>query len=152
VRKITTEGVISTVAGNGTSGYSGDGGLATSAELNSPTGLAVDSSGNLYIADTNNQRIREVSAASGNISTVAGDGNCCFWGDGGAATSAYLSGPQGIAVDAAGNLYIADTNNQRIRKVSSGIISTMPAPAATGSPATAEQLPARSWPIRWVSP
>jgi uncharacterized repeat protein (TIGR01451 family) len=131
VRKVSTQGVISTVAGNGTSGYSGDGGLATSAELNYPTGLAMDASGNLYIADSNNHRIREVSAASGNISTVAGDGNCCFGGDGGAATSAYLNYPQGIAVDTAGNLYIADTNEQRIRKVSTtGIISTI---AGTGN-------------------
>jgi len=124
VRKISTAGGISTVAGNGTAGYSGDGGAATSAKLNSPESVAVDSSGNLYIADTNNQRIRKVTAAGG-ISTIAGTGTAGYAGDGGNATSAELNGPRGIALDAANIIYIADTANYRVRKVTTaGVIST----------------------------
>ena len=83
----------------------------------------MDSAGNLYIADTVNNRIRKVS--NGVITTVAGNGTCCFSGDNGPATSAQLYGPQGVAVDSAGNLYIADTGNNRIRKVSNGVITTV---------------------------
>ena len=118
LRLDATTGVLTLVAGNGTSGFSGDGGPATSAQLNAPAGLAVDSNGNLYIADTLNNRIREV--AGGLISTVAGTGIAGFSGDNGSSTSALLSGPTGVAVDADGNLYIADTLNHRIRKVGSG--------------------------------
>ena len=127
IRKVTAStGVITTVAGNGTAGYSGDGSAATSAEINSPAGVAVDSSGNIYIADTSNNRIRKVTISTGKISTVAGNGTAGFYGDGGAATSAMLSSPYGVAVDANGNIYIADYSNQRIRKVTStGIISTV---------------------------
>lgn len=123
VREITPAGVITTVAGNGTEGFSGDGGAATSAQLDTPTGVAVDGSGNLYIADSHNQRIRKVSG--GTISTVAGTGVAGFSGDGGAATSAQLALPTGIAVDAAGSLYIADTNNHRVREVANGTITTI---------------------------
>ena len=108
IRKVDASGNITTVAGNGTHGYSGDGGAATSASLNNPSGVAVDGAGNIYIADTYNQRIRKVDA-SGNISTVAGNGSFGFSGDGGAATSASLDDPFGVAVDSAGNIYIADT-------------------------------------------
>jgi len=124
VRKVDTSGTIKTVAGNGTYGYSGDGGAATSAEMRDPWGLAVDASGNLYIADRYNYRVRMVSP-SGTITTVAGNGNCCYGGDGGPATSAELYDPTGVAVDAAGNVYIADYYNERVRKVAGGTITTV---------------------------
>ncbi len=117
IRKVTPAGVISTVAGNGTKGFSGDGGPATSAQLGQPEGMAVDSAGNLYFADSSNNRIRKVTPA-GVISTVAGNGAAGFSGDGGLALTAQLNGPTGVAVDSAGNLYIADSDNNRIRKVS----------------------------------
>ncbi len=130
IRKIDASGDISTVAGTGTAGFSGDGGAATSAEIANPFGVALDGAGNLYIADTFNNRIRKVDA-SGNISTVAGTGTGDFSGDGGAATSAAINSALGVALDGAGNLYIADTNNHRIRKVdASGNISTV---AGTGT-------------------
>jgi sugar lactone lactonase YvrE len=119
-------GDITTVAGNGAAGFAGDGGLATSAELNYPESVSVDSSGNLYIADLDNNRIREVSAATGVITTIAGTGTAGFSGDGGAATSANINQPYGIAIDASGNVYFADYNNCRIREISSsGTISTV---------------------------
>jgi trimeric autotransporter adhesin len=125
IRKVNTTGIITTVAGNGTRGYSGDGGAATSTELNLPQAVAVDAVGNLYIADRNNHRIRKVTT-NGIISTVAGNGTAGFSGDGGAATSARLNYPQAVAVDEAGNLYIADRDNNRIRKVrSNGTIITI---------------------------
>jgi sugar lactone lactonase YvrE len=125
IRKVDTSGIITTVAGNGIAGYAGDGGAATSAMLSNPFGVAVDAAGNLFIADSGNQRIRKVST-SGIITTVAGNGTYGYSGDGGAATSAMLSDPYGVTVDAAGNLFIADSGNQRIRKVStSGIITTV---------------------------
>jgi len=110
-------GDISTVAGIGTSGYSGDGNAATLAALNFPHGVTVDSSGNLYIADTNNHVVREVLKASGTILTIAGDGTAGFAGDGGPATDAMLNAPYATALDAAGNLYIADSDNNRIREL-----------------------------------
>jgi uncharacterized protein (TIGR03437 family) len=125
IRKVTPAGTISTVAGNGTLGFSGDGGSPTSAELRLPDGVAVDSAGNIFIADETNNRIRKVTAA-GTISTVAGNGTAGFSGDGGFATSAELFEPGGIAVDGAGNLFIADSMNNRIRKVTpAGTISTV---------------------------
>jgi sugar lactone lactonase YvrE len=116
--------IISTVAGNGILGYSGDNGLATAAKLNYPENIAIDMAGNLYIADFSNNRIRKVSS-NGIISTIAGNGTPGFSGDGGAATSAALWGPYGVTLDALGSLYIADRENNRIRKVNTtGIIST----------------------------
>ena len=122
IRKVSN-GVITTVAGTSSfpGGFSGDNGPATSAQLSSPSGVAVDSAGNLYIADTGNNRIRKV--ASGTITTVAGGGPSL--GDNGPATSAQLSSPSGVAVDSAGNLYIADAGNGRVRKVSNGVIGTV---------------------------
>jgi sugar lactone lactonase YvrE len=125
IRKINTSGTISTVAGNGTSGSYGDGGLATAAALNYPNGVALDKFGNLYIADHGNSRIRMVNT-SGIISTIAGNGNAGYSGDGGPAIRAQLQGPRGVAVDATGNIYIADTDNSHVRKVNTlGIISTL---------------------------
>jgi len=128
IRKITaSSGVITTFAGNGSYGYSGDNGAATSATLEHPDGVALDSSGNLYIADVGNMVIRKVTASSGVITTVAGDGQYGDSGDNGAASSAMLFDPHGVAVDSAGNIYIADTLNSVIRKVaaSSGVITTV---------------------------
>jgi sugar lactone lactonase YvrE len=118
VRKVAaTTGIITTVAGNGIYGYAGDGGAATSAILYNPHGVALDASGNLYIADTVNNRVRRVAATTGIITTLAGDGIGTFAGDSGAATSASLNYPNGVALDASGNLYIADQYNHRVRKV-----------------------------------
>jgi len=126
IRKVSN-GVISTIAGNGTSGYGGDGGPATSAELNVPYGVAVDSAGAVYIADTWNNRIRKVS--NGIITTVAGNGTAGYSGDNGSATAAQLDQPIGVAVDAAGDFYIAEYASNgvpgRIRKVSDGVITTV---------------------------
>jgi uncharacterized protein (TIGR03437 family) len=147
IRKVSASGIITTVAGNGTQGFSGDGGPAISAFLNNPEGVAVDASGNLFIADSGNSRIRKVSA-SGIITTVAGNGSGSFAshpGDGGPATSVPLS-PFGVAVDASGNLFIADSGNGRIRKVSaSGIITTVAGGgngsfSGDGGPATSASL------------
>ena len=132
----TSTGEASIVAGNGTAGYSGDGGQATAAQLNNPGGIVVDSAGNLFIADSYNYIVREVAASSGVITTVAGDripnGNS---GNGGPATSASLSDPVALALDRAGNLYIADANNAVVRMVavSTGIITTFAGNGSYGS-------------------
>ena len=146
IRKVDAAGVITTVAGDGTPGYGGDGGAAVAARLSSPTGVAPDAAGNLYIADSFNSRIRKVDAA-GVITTVAGDGTFGYGGDGGAAVAAQLSGPEGVALDAAGNLYIADRSNNRIRKVDAGtgVITTVAGTgtqgySGDGGPAVAAQL------------
>jgi uncharacterized protein (TIGR03437 family) len=142
IRKVSN-GVITTVAGNGKFGFGGDNGPATNAQLYLPHGLAVDSSNNLYIADTYNNRIRKVS--NGVIATMAGTGSPGFGGDNGPAASAQLNSPYGVAVDSAGNLYIADYDNDRIRKVSNGVISTVVGSGTVGfsgdnGPATSAQL------------
>ncbi len=125
IRKVNTAGVISTFAGNGTVGYTGDGAAAAAAQLDSPTRVKVDLAGNVYIADAGNNAIRKVDL-SGNISTIAGNGTAGFGGDGGPAGSALLNAPQDMAVDSTGILYIADYKNSRIRKVDlSGNISTI---------------------------
>ena len=117
IRKVTTDGNINTFAGDGNMGFAGDGGQALGAAFNSPQGLAMDAAGNLYIADTNNDRIRKVTT-DGKIVTIAGSGTAAgYAGDGGPAVSALLNHPRGVAVDGAGNVYIADTYNQRIRVV-----------------------------------
>jgi sugar lactone lactonase YvrE len=125
VRMVDPSGIITTIAGNGTQGYTGDGGAATLAQLHHASGISIDNAGNLYIAEIENNCIRKISTG-GMISTVAGNGSRGYSGDGGAATSALLSGSSGIFVDAAGTMYIADCNNNRIRKVDpSGTITTI---------------------------
>lgn len=125
IRKVDTAGIISTVAGNGTAGFTGDGGAATTAEIKYPYGISVDIPGNVYIADCGNNRIRKVST-SGIITTMAGNGVASFSGDGGQATDAELYGPFGVAADGLGNIYIDDQTNVRIRAVNAlGIISTI---------------------------
>ncbi|MFI0742250.1 RICIN domain-containing protein [Streptomyces sp. NPDC021100] len=145
VRKVTTDGKISTYAGTGAGTFGGDGGLATAAQLQYPAAVAVDSTGTVYIADRYNQRVRKVTA-DGKISTYAGAGAGTFGGDGGPATAAQLNYPAGVAVDSTGSLYIADVNNHRVRKVTTdGKISTYAGAGAgtfsgDGGPATAAQL------------
>lgn len=125
IRKVNSSGIITTVAGNDTAGYNGDTGLATLAKLNYPSDVAVDAAGNIYISDYGNNRIRKVNT-SGFISTIAGTGALGYSGDGGLATAAQIDIPEGVAIDALGNIYIADCGNQRIRKVNTfGIISTV---------------------------
>jgi sugar lactone lactonase YvrE len=143
VYKVDTKGIITTVAGNGIKGYSGNGGHATSAELNYPTSVAVDAAGNLYIAA--GFCVRKVNT-NGIITTVAGNGTPGFSGDGGPAASAELNYPASVAADASGNLYIADIANNRIRKVDTkGIISTVvgngtQGTSVGGGPATSHEL------------
>ncbi len=145
IRKINTSGVITTIAGNGLAGFSGDGGPAASASLNFPWGVAVDGTGNIYIADQSNCRVRKINS-SGTISTIAGTGSCFIGGDGGPAVSALVQYPLGVACDGSGNVYIADYGNNRIRKInSSGIISTIAGSptygfAGDGGPSTASKL------------
>lgn len=123
--KINSSGVATAVAGTiFVCGFAGDGGLATSAQLNTPYGIAVDKAGNLYIGDSSNNRIRKVNKA-GTITTITGDGNCGFTGDGGVATSAEVCFPEGVGVDTRGNVYLADNGNGRVRKISAGIINTI---------------------------
>ena len=125
VLQIRRETVILAIAGTGTAGYSGDGGLATEARLNGPYGMALDAAGNLYVSDRNNNRIRRIDR-DGIITTVAGTGVPGFSGDGGPATAAKLNSPIGLAVDAAGSLYIADGGNNRVRRVDAdGVITTV---------------------------
>jgi sugar lactone lactonase YvrE len=125
VRKINPSGIITTIAGNGINGFSGDGGPATAAEIFYPMQVALDNSGNIYIVDAGNNRIRKVNT-SGIITTIAGIDTFGYWGDGGQATNAALDYPNGVAVDGSGNVYIVDDANGVIRKVNtSGIISTV---------------------------
>jgi uncharacterized protein (TIGR03437 family) len=139
-------GTIQTVAGNNSSGFFGDNGVATNAEMNQPYGVAVDAAGNVYISDSGNNRIRVVNAANGNITTYAGTGFNQYGGDGGPAVNASIYRPYGLAVDAAGNLYIADNGNNRIRRVGTdGKISTVAGTGTAGNsgdggPATSAQL------------
>jgi hypothetical protein len=124
---VKATGDIITIAGNGTAGYSGDNGPATAAELHGPDGVTFDSAGDLFIADSGNNVVREVVKATGDIITVAGDGTAGYNGDNGPATAAELNFPRTVAVDSAGDLFIADTDNNRIREVirSTGVIITV---------------------------
>lgn len=146
IRKISVDGTISTIAGTGTAGYSGDGGPATAATLRYPTSVAIDTLGNLYISDNQNYTIRKIEVATGTITTVCGNGTRGYTGDGGPASAAQLYGPEYISFDKAGNLYIAEISQNVVRKINTtGIISTI---AGTGTlgyngdgiPATAAQL------------
>ena len=145
IRKVNPTGTITTVAGTGVSGYSGDGGPATLANLNYPRAVAADGSGSFYIVDAGNTRVRKVDPA-GTITTVAGTGVSGYSGDGGPATLARLASPFGLELDASGNLYIVDTGNQRVRKVdTSGVITTFAGNGYAGStgdggPATAARF------------
>ncbi|RBM13184.1 RICIN domain-containing protein [Streptomyces sp. PT12] len=145
VRKVSADGTISTVAGTGAAGFAGDGGPATSARLNKPFGVLVDSTGVLYVAEWGNDRIRKITA-DGKISTIAGTGAASFGGDNGPAVSAHLRAPYSLALDSAGALYIADASNHRVRKISTdGKITTVAGTGTAGSkgdggPATSAQL------------
>lgn len=151
VRKVDTAGVITTIAGNGAAGFSGDGGPATAAAFYNPVRTIADNAGNVYVADQSNHRVRRIDAATGIITTVAGNGagnpqNGAFSGDGGPATQASLNNPTALALDAAGNLYLSDQFNQRVRKVdTNGIITTVAGNGTQGflgdgGPATSAQL------------
>ena len=140
-------GLVATVAGNGVQGYAGDGGPAVVASVDSPWGLAVDGGGNLYVADMHNQRIRRIDAATGVITSVAGTGQPGFSGDGGAAGVAALRMPRGVSLDAAGNVFLADSSNHRVRRVdaATGLITTIvgdgtQAYAGDSNPAVAASL------------
>ena len=145
VYRVRPTGALSRLAGTGASGFAGDGGPAVEAKLASPYGVAVDGSGNVYIADTNNSRIRKV-AADGKITTLAGTGCCGYSGDGGPAAGAQLSNPFAVALDGAGNVFVADSSNQRIRRIGvDGIISTVAGNGSSGfsgdsGPATGAQF------------
>jgi sugar lactone lactonase YvrE len=147
VRMVNSSGIISLVAGNGIAGATGDGSPATSAKLNFPSGLAVDTFGNVYIADMANSKIREVWKSNGNIYTFAGNGTPGSAGDNGAAGSAQLRAPQGVHLDIYGNLYVADGPNFTVRRISgsSSIITTVVGVGTSGStgdngPANAAKL------------
>ncbi len=152
VFQMNAAGILTRVAGTSSVGYSGDGGLATNAQLSTARygGLAVDGSGNVYIADSYNKVIRKVAAATGIITTVAGTGTHGHSGDGGPATSAALNFPTSVAVDGFGNLYIADSDNYRVRRVTAatGIITTVAGNGSAGNdlgdggPATSATLSA----------
>ncbi len=147
VRKVSPGGTITTIAGTGIAGFSGDGGPAALAQLYTPVGVAVDGQANVFIADDRNNRVRKVSPG-GTITTIAGTGTRGVSGDGGAAASAQLNHPAAVAVDGQGNVYIADTENSRVRKVSAGMITTIAGTgkagifgfSGDGGPATTAQL------------
>ncbi len=132
IRKVVwSTGLIYTIVGTGAASYSGDGGQATDAEINNPTGLCIDGQDNLYIADFSNQRVRVVPLSTGIINTIAGNGVVNFYGDGGPATAAELDYPEAEAVDKSGNIYIVDEDNNRVRMINGSILTGIqPAQAA----------------------
>ena len=141
IRMVSSSGIITTIAGTGVDGYSGDNGQATLAQLYNPRGVTVDTSGKIYILDRFNKRIRLIN--NGIITTIAGTGSDGYGGDTGPASLAVLNYPQGIATDTKGNLYIADTENYRVRLVTStGIITTIAGTGTSGN--SADNIPATS--------
>jgi sugar lactone lactonase YvrE len=146
VRKVTAStGIITTIAGTGTKGYSGDGGAATSAMIGAIIGIAIDASGNVYIADQSNNRVRKITAATGIITTITGSTSAGYTGDGGAATAATLSGPSDVLVDGSNNVYIVDNGNNVVRLITSstGIISTVYGDGTNGFTGVQTQLKAQ---------
>ena len=144
--------VITTVVGTGIAGYSGDGSQATAASLNGPFGVTLDAAGDLFIGDLNNNRIREVNAVTHIITTVVGNGTASYSGDGSQATAASVNSPYGIALDAAGDLFIVDSYNQRVREVNAitQVITTVAGNGiegygGDGAPATAASLKFPTW-------
>ena len=151
IRKLSAAtGIITTFAGTGASGYSGDGGVATAAKLKDPQGVEIALNGDVYIADTSNHAVRRVAAATGVITTVAGTGSSGYSGDGGAATAAELNSPESVTVTATGEIYVADTGNDAVRKFAvGGAISTAAGTgvggySGDGGPPTSAQLDAPS--------
>jgi sugar lactone lactonase YvrE len=150
VRKISSDGRITTVAGTGVRGYSGDGGPAVKAQLDQPQGFAFDRAGNLYVSDSANNRVRRIDARTGIITTIAGNGQQGYSGDGGPATKATLSDPYGLAFDARGNLYVAEPDDGVVRRIDPrGVITTFAGTghlgfSGDGGPATKAKL---SWPF-----
>ncbi|MES2704232.1 MAG: Ig-like domain-containing protein [Bacteroidota bacterium] len=134
VRKINTSGIISTIGGNGTYGYSGDGGPALSAQMKQPNGVIADAAGNVYVSEYAGNRVRRIDATTGIITTYAGNGTAGYGGDGGPSTSSILNGPAGMAFDMYGNLLICDVENHRVRRVdaTTGIITTYAGTGAYG--------------------
>ena len=126
IYKLDTSGILSVFAGTGTAGFFGDSGPASTAELNEPVSMAVDTSGNIYIGDANNHRVRKIDIITGIITTIAGTGTPTFGGDGGPATAADIVSPSGLYVDKRGNIYVSDFGNRRIRYINNaGIITTI---------------------------
>ena len=132
IRKVSPNGVITTIAGNGgAAGFAGDGGAASGSLMNLPSGVAVDGSGNLFISDSGNNRVRRIDASSGLITTIAGGFNNGFSGDGGLAVNALLNYPWGITIDGSGNIFVADDANNRIRRISGAAAAGLPLPPPT---------------------
>ncbi len=152
VRKVSTNLIMSTVAGNGTPGFSGDGGTPAFAKLSHPKGVTVDSSGNIYIADTLNSRVRVVAPNGATINTVVGTGQAAYFGDGGQALQAAVNFPAGLSLDSSGNLIIADTNNCAIRKFAPGSATGSKPAISAGGVITASQFGAYSTisPGTWI--
>ena len=153
IRKVDGHGVITTIAGTGSQGYSGDGGPATAAQINTPISVFVDSRGNIIFSDVGNQRIRKIDI-HGVITTVAGNGGKGYGGDGGAAIQATFYNPVRAVADAAGNIYIADQSNHRVREVDThGIVATIAGTGVAGFSETADRLsaPASTTRRRWRS-
>ena len=149
VRKVDGNGIITTYAGTGAQGFSGDGGPATQAVFNNPTWVTEDASNNLYVSDQFNHRVRMIAPSTGTITTVAGNGNNAFAGDGGPATSASLSYPGGTVVDSTGVLYIVDGGNNRIAKSVEGTSPRWREPGPRAIRAMAAHPCRRSWTVRF---